>query len=61
MIAILLCGEYLRLGTDYKPAWIFRKMRGEILYQTYEKVSLQFTLTIAEKASSEGIGKNDVR
>jgi hypothetical protein len=34
----------------------FQKMRREILYQTYIKVSLQFTLTIAEKASNEGIG-----
>ena len=34
-------------------------MRREVLYQTYEKVSLQLTLTIAEEASNERIGENN--
>ena len=33
-----------------------QKMRRELLYQTYIKVSLQFTPSIAEKASNEDIG-----
>jgi hypothetical protein len=56
MIATLLSGEYLSPGTEYNPECFFKKMRREILYQSYIKISLQFTLTIAEKASNEGTG-----